>query len=262
MFLSARNSLKPLVYRIGVFKHDVQTGRFINSDDLSELDPKTLNGLNLYIYCNDNPVMRTDETGRGFWDWFKWVLVGIVAVIAVAAIIVGTVFTGGALAAVIAGAGIGALTGGGIGAANAAFNGTDIAVGFLGGAMTGAALGAAAPLSAFGALGFGIAVGTSFAAGMLSYTADTLGNNKEFHVGQMFASGAVTAVEGALAFGIGKLLDWAMPGKGMDSFANKYLNRAISGQLTCILDLISMVVMGNKPSKADVWVKFFGGWVY
>ena len=47
--------------------YDPQMGRWLNSDDISYLDPVTLNGLNLYAYCGNNPVMYFDPTGH-FWD--------------------------------------------------------------------------------------------------------------------------------------------------------------------------------------------------
>ncbi|MGM9632396.1 MAG: hypothetical protein ACI3XL_04820, partial [Eubacteriales bacterium] len=34
-----------------------------NADSPEYLDPNTINGLNLYAYCNNNPVMNTDSTG-------------------------------------------------------------------------------------------------------------------------------------------------------------------------------------------------------
>ena len=43
--------------------YDPQTGRFINMDGLEYLDPETVGGLNLYAYCNCNPVMYVDPTG-------------------------------------------------------------------------------------------------------------------------------------------------------------------------------------------------------
>ena len=36
--------------------YDPETGRFINADDVSYLDPETIHGLNLYAYCVNNPV--------------------------------------------------------------------------------------------------------------------------------------------------------------------------------------------------------------
>ena len=37
--------------------------RFISPDDTAYLDPKNVNGLNLYVYCNNNPIMYVDPNG-------------------------------------------------------------------------------------------------------------------------------------------------------------------------------------------------------
>ena len=44
--------------------YDPETGRFISQDDVSYLAPMHLSGLNLYAYCNDNPVMYFDPSGN------------------------------------------------------------------------------------------------------------------------------------------------------------------------------------------------------
>ncbi len=44
--------------------YDPKLGRFISPDDISYLDPNTVNGLNLYAYCNNNPVMYADPSGH------------------------------------------------------------------------------------------------------------------------------------------------------------------------------------------------------
>ena len=43
--------------------YDPEICRFITIDDISYLAPDTINGLNLYAYCKNNPVMYLDETG-------------------------------------------------------------------------------------------------------------------------------------------------------------------------------------------------------
>ena len=48
--------------------YDPVVGRFINADAVEYLDPSSVNGLNLYAYCGNNPVMYSDPTGH-FWDY-------------------------------------------------------------------------------------------------------------------------------------------------------------------------------------------------
>ena len=52
--------------------YDPVIGRFMTIDDLSYLDPKSINGLNLYTYCGNNPVMRLDPAGHEWWNPFSW----------------------------------------------------------------------------------------------------------------------------------------------------------------------------------------------
>ena len=44
--------------------YDPETGRFLSQDDVSYLDPEHVNGLNLFAYCWDNPVMCVDIYGN------------------------------------------------------------------------------------------------------------------------------------------------------------------------------------------------------
>jgi len=37
--------------------YNPEWGRFLNADDVSYLDPSSINGLNLYVYCGNNPVL-------------------------------------------------------------------------------------------------------------------------------------------------------------------------------------------------------------
>lgn len=53
--------------------YDPETGRFISQDQISYLQPEVINGLNLFAYCGNNPVMRIDENGcswSSFWNGF------------------------------------------------------------------------------------------------------------------------------------------------------------------------------------------------
>ena len=50
--------------------YDPETGRFISQDQISYLQPDVINGLNLFAYCGNNPVMRIDENGC-FWEKIK-----------------------------------------------------------------------------------------------------------------------------------------------------------------------------------------------
>ena len=44
--------------------YDPQTGRFINADTIDYLDPESINGLNLYAYCYNNPINYADPSGH------------------------------------------------------------------------------------------------------------------------------------------------------------------------------------------------------
>ena len=50
--------------------YDPEIGRFITIDDTSYLDPDSVNGLNLYAYCGNNPVMNVDPEGTSWWSNF------------------------------------------------------------------------------------------------------------------------------------------------------------------------------------------------
>ena len=68
--------------------YDPQTGRFISIDDISFADPDTINGLNLYAYCCNNPVMHVDPTGQYA---ISAVLIGLIIGAIIGAVVGGTV---------------------------------------------------------------------------------------------------------------------------------------------------------------------------
>ena len=70
--------------------YNPEWGRFINAD--SQLATGDFTGLNLFAYCGNNPVNRTDPTGDAWWHW-------AIAAVVVAAAAVSVVATcGGSLA--------------------------------------------------------------------------------------------------------------------------------------------------------------------
>ena len=60
--------------------------RFISPDDTAYLDPKSVNGLNLYCYCNNDPVNFADPSGHA--------LVALALIILAASTIIGGVLGG------------------------------------------------------------------------------------------------------------------------------------------------------------------------
>ena len=71
--------------------YDPELGRFISQDSLDYADPETINGLNLYAYCNNNPVMHVDPNGNAWWEFWKWDWAKIGAVLVTVALTVGAI---------------------------------------------------------------------------------------------------------------------------------------------------------------------------
>ena len=96
--------------------YDPEVGRFVNADSVGVLADTqyVVNGLNLYAYCENNPVMGIDSEGDLAW-WHKVLIgVGVIATLAVVAAV--CVATGGAGACVAVSACAGAIKGAAIGA--------------------------------------------------------------------------------------------------------------------------------------------------
>ena len=62
-------------------------------DSFDYADPEQLNGLNLYVYCANNPVMGYDPVGTT--AWWEWLLLAVAVTAVVVAGVVATVATGG-----------------------------------------------------------------------------------------------------------------------------------------------------------------------
>ena len=140
--------------------YDPEVGRFINADDAGTLGANgEILSYNLFAYCLNNPVNRTDDGGN--LSWLGKIAVGLAVIAVVAVVSVATAGTGtvlacaaaGALEGAITGAATGAVTGAAIGAVShrittgswegagrAALEGA--ADGFMTGAISGAVTGA------------------------------------------------------------------------------------------------------------------------
>ena len=59
------------LYYLKTRYYDPEVGRFVSRDSIEYADPETINGLNLYAYCGNNPVMSIDLLGtswNSFWN--------------------------------------------------------------------------------------------------------------------------------------------------------------------------------------------------
>ena len=52
------------LYYLNSRYYDPETGRFLNEDLVSYLEPETIGGINLYAYCLNDPVNYIDPTGH------------------------------------------------------------------------------------------------------------------------------------------------------------------------------------------------------
>lgn len=190
--------------------YDPELGRFISADGVSYLNPESVAGLNLYAYCENNPVMGSDPDGT--LDWGR-IGRGLLIVAAAAAAIAVTVASFGA-GSVISGV----LIAGTIGVAGSLFSQTVIEgkefseVNYWDVAISGAS----AALSAIPGVGFWGSVGISGAAGALS-TWIGGGETKDIIL-DFVKSAGITAIAGGISRGIG-LGKISKIGKG--KYANK-----------------------------------------
>ena len=92
--------------------YDPETGRFLSQDDTAYLAPESLTGLNLYAYCNNNPVMYRDPSGC--LALATLLIIGVIAGATIGGGIYGGIaagMSGGSVGDVFAGIGKGALSG-------------------------------------------------------------------------------------------------------------------------------------------------------
>ena len=196
------------LYYLNSRYYDPKLRRFICPDTLSILDEtmSEINGLNLYMYCKDNPVMYVDPSGCFAITLMTLLVGGLIAGAIGAGIGLGTAiykdvkedgiwfngdltdYLGRILGGFVAGFGVGICTILGAGVGAAALNGT-FATLFTSTGLT---------LSFGSALGIGSSV--AFLTGMMGYAIRTSISRKEkFNVYNMLIEGGINAISGALS---------------------------------------------------------------
>ena len=184
------------LYYLQTRYYDPEVGRFLNMDAVDNADPSTLGGLNLYAYCNNNPVMYVDPTGTSF----------------IATFIVGSLIAGAICGSVNA-----------VVTASKGGDDLDIFGAFAGGFITGIVLGAAA------ILGGGLAVGAytatamsltgtatfltvgTFLGGGLSYVVEKEIKGEKIVWEEAAKQGGLTMLQGLFSYGVG----YALGGAGL-----------------------------------------------
>ena len=66
------------LFMVGHRYYNPEWGRWLSPDSIEYLDPQSINGLNLYAYCGNDPVNRIDPSGH---DWYNvlWDLANTIA---------------------------------------------------------------------------------------------------------------------------------------------------------------------------------------
>ena len=213
--------------------------RWLNSDSISYLEPKNITSLNLFTYCNNNPVMYVDPSGN-------------FAILTLKLLIVGTV--------------IGALTGFGVSLVKellSSNDGEDSKVNWgsvINSTIVGAALGFSmamgtaylGPVLAFkeGASGaaaliaFGTSTAVSFAAGSIGYTIEEAMNHRTPIFGKAMANGGLVALESIVKFGVGGVIgSIGHVGENGPTFSKEWVGKTIfklefSQPIKSLLDML------------------------
>ena len=71
------------LYYLQTRYYDPEVGRFITIDAIEYLDPESINGLNLYAYCGNNPVMNVDPIGTS--------IIALLAILGIGAVVGGII---------------------------------------------------------------------------------------------------------------------------------------------------------------------------
>lgn len=216
------------LYYLKTRYYDPETCRFISMDDMSCLDPNKVNGLNLYCYCLNNPIMLSDNTGH-FATWAIGLIAG-----AIIGHIIGGIY-GGLTAAsegkkgweVIGAIGIGSFVGGIMGAG----------AGFGSAVLTGAI----ASISAWSGAAWCIGLGASALSGALGgFAMDAF--SQIMYQGKVtdWASTGWSSLQGAIINVVSMFSTSIGGGAGSSWLANLGLNLIMGFSTSCVSFTVDM----------------------
>jgi RHS repeat-associated protein len=167
------------LYYLQTRYYDPEVGRFISQDGVEYAEPETINGINLYAYCGNNPVTYVDPTGELFFTClFISLAIGAVVGAAVNGVIA---YNNGARGWEVVGAiAAGAVVGGAMGA------------------LAGAIIGAGAVIISTGiaAIGGGIGAGALVGGGIVGGSAVAVGAGTIVVGGGLIATGVLGGILG------------------------------------------------------------------
>ncbi len=209
------------LYYLNARYYDPEVGRFISADSTQFLEPNTVNGLNLYAYCGNNPVMNVDPSGR-----FPLLILAILG------IVVNTV--------------IGAVAGG----VNNVLAGGDFWAGFAGGAINGflSSVGLAIGLALPG-VGAPIAFGMGLVGGALgNYVTQGIdsGDWSNVNIGEIVFNGVSSGLLNLVSFaGISKFAKVGMVDISGEKFMTRFM-KALSLPVSVDNVLASLLVFSPQ----------------
>ena len=138
--ITGENIYNPFIYKGYYYDNDIEMyychnrfynpkwRRWLTPDSPNYLNIDTPSGMNLFIYCNNNPVMYEDGDGN-LPQWANW-LIGGAFIVGAIALTIATAGLGGALATAMGGGLMASIGGGAIaGASIGAVSGALISVG-------------------------------------------------------------------------------------------------------------------------------------
>ena len=225
--------------------YDPEIGRFITIDDISYLDPESINGLNLYAYCGNNPVMMTDENGCAPALW-QWIFAGI----AIAGAITISVLTMGTATPVLAGM----LIGGAISAAfeigsQIVFDGGIHDIGaILSATLGGLVAGAISGIPVFSGFTLGNYIGTAILGGVASVVGGIISGGVH-DINSFLIAFSLGSLGNVAAKAVNQLVVNRIAGKIMNSSSAKGKSLAINNY---------MIKYNVKPMGFGH--STFGGW--